>query len=186
MNEILNIFKKSAEIKIDFAEANVVLIEKVVGVIVHILQAGKKILIFGNGGSAADAQHIAAEFGAWRGLGRCWRLLSINREQWPGQAYPPIAHIALLASQKYTNNPAFLVFLNGSGSLRAFGPSATRFGSAYESKEYHKFLWWSADQYGQQTVPYSDMLRKQVWQKFLCGLGGEVFLSFHQVLEQSF
>jgi D-sedoheptulose 7-phosphate isomerase len=26
------------------------------------IQSGKKIILFGNGGSAADAQHIAAEF----------------------------------------------------------------------------------------------------------------------------
>jgi D-sedoheptulose 7-phosphate isomerase len=31
-------------------------------VIVGALQEGKKILVFGNGGSAADAQHLAAEF----------------------------------------------------------------------------------------------------------------------------
>lgn len=30
--------------------------------VVHTLRAGGKILLFGNGGSAADAQHIAAEF----------------------------------------------------------------------------------------------------------------------------
>jgi len=61
MNEILNIFKESAEIKINFAKDNAARIEEVVNVIVTILQRGKKILIFGNGGSAADAQHIAAE-----------------------------------------------------------------------------------------------------------------------------
>ena len=37
-------------------------IEKVVKVIISSLSAGKKLVIFGNGGSAADAQHIAAEF----------------------------------------------------------------------------------------------------------------------------
>lgn len=30
--------------------------------IINALKAGKKVLIFGNGGSAADAQHLAAEF----------------------------------------------------------------------------------------------------------------------------
>ena len=30
--------------------------------IISSLSAGKKLVIFGNGGSAADAQHIAAEF----------------------------------------------------------------------------------------------------------------------------
>ena len=36
-------------------------IEKVATLILDTLGAGKKILIFGNGGSAADAQHFAAE-----------------------------------------------------------------------------------------------------------------------------
>src|SRR5712675_77921 len=31
-------------------------------ILVHALKQGNKLLIFGNGGSAADAQHIAAEF----------------------------------------------------------------------------------------------------------------------------
>ena len=37
-------------------------IEKVVKMIISSLSTGKKLVIFGNGGSAADAQHIAAEF----------------------------------------------------------------------------------------------------------------------------
>src|SRR5713101_2513826 len=35
---------------------------KVSEILVHALKQGNKVLIFGNGGSAADAQHIAAEF----------------------------------------------------------------------------------------------------------------------------
>ena len=35
---------------------------KSVNLITKSLQKGKKIVLFGNGGSAADAQHIAAEF----------------------------------------------------------------------------------------------------------------------------
>lgn len=31
-------------------------------ILIHALDQGKKLLLFGNGGSAADAQHIAAEF----------------------------------------------------------------------------------------------------------------------------
>ena len=62
MKEIISIFKKSAEIKVKFAEKNAAKIEHVVGVIVNTLHEGGKILLFGNGGSAADAQHIAAEF----------------------------------------------------------------------------------------------------------------------------
>jgi D-sedoheptulose 7-phosphate isomerase len=42
----------------DFAS----LVAKVSEIVLHSMQAGHKILLFGNGGSAADAQHIAAEF----------------------------------------------------------------------------------------------------------------------------
>ena len=37
------------------------IIEKAIIEIINCLENGKKILIFGNGGSAADAQHIASE-----------------------------------------------------------------------------------------------------------------------------
>ena len=37
-------------------------IEEAVTIIVNCLKNGNKIILFGNGGSAADAQHIAAEF----------------------------------------------------------------------------------------------------------------------------
>lgn len=36
-------------------------IEKVADLLLNTIKSGKKILLFGNGGSAADAQHIAAE-----------------------------------------------------------------------------------------------------------------------------
>ena len=38
------------------------MIEKAIKEIINCLERGNKIIIFGNGGSAADAQHIAAEF----------------------------------------------------------------------------------------------------------------------------
>ena len=45
------------------SSAEVVLaIAKVSEVVVEALRQGNKVLLFGNGGSAADAQHIAAEF----------------------------------------------------------------------------------------------------------------------------
>ena len=37
-------------------------ISKTIDVIVNCLKNGSKLVLFGNGGSAADAQHIAAEF----------------------------------------------------------------------------------------------------------------------------
>jgi D-sedoheptulose 7-phosphate isomerase len=38
------------------------MVAKVSALLVHALDKGNKVLLFGNGGSAADAQHIAAEF----------------------------------------------------------------------------------------------------------------------------
>ena len=62
MKDIIAIFTDSAELKMRFAADNAAKISQVVNVIVGALKKGNKILIFGNGGSAADAQHIAAEF----------------------------------------------------------------------------------------------------------------------------
>jgi D-sedoheptulose 7-phosphate isomerase len=45
----------------DFFRQRGSLLEKVAGVIVKSLESGHKVLVFGNGGSAAEAQHLAAE-----------------------------------------------------------------------------------------------------------------------------
>lgn len=45
-----------------FFEKNAELLMQVAEVILRALQSGNKVLLFGNGGSAADAQHLAAEF----------------------------------------------------------------------------------------------------------------------------
>ena len=60
-NDILNIFEKSAR-EINESTASIKEINSAVNVIVKTIEKGKKIVIFGNGGSAADAQHMAAEF----------------------------------------------------------------------------------------------------------------------------
>ena len=59
---IIRTFKESCHLKDVFVNENVIRIVKVVDVITDALKEGKKILLFGNGGSAADAQHLAAEF----------------------------------------------------------------------------------------------------------------------------
>jgi len=61
MSEIENIIKESAE-TIQNLKNNSSEIQKTIDSIVRCLNSGKKIILFGNGGSAADAQHIAAEF----------------------------------------------------------------------------------------------------------------------------
>ncbi len=61
-NRITEIFAQSIDVKKAALEKNSAEIESSVGVLIKSLKSGGKILIFGNGGSAADSQHIAAEF----------------------------------------------------------------------------------------------------------------------------
>ncbi len=54
-------FRRSAEVKLRFAKKYRRRILEVGRLMSSALKRGNKILLFGNGGSAADAQHIAAE-----------------------------------------------------------------------------------------------------------------------------
>lgn len=63
MKEIIrNIIEESIELKRRFININTDLIINAADKISDSISSGHKLLIFGNGGSAADAQHIAAEF----------------------------------------------------------------------------------------------------------------------------
>ncbi len=59
---IIKIFRESSEAKENFVNDNLSRIVAAVEAVTAALKAGNKILLFGNGGSAADAQHLAAEF----------------------------------------------------------------------------------------------------------------------------
>ncbi len=61
-DHIVKLFKESCRVKEAFINDNLSKLVKVIEVLTAALKAGNKIMIFGNGGSAADAQHIAAEF----------------------------------------------------------------------------------------------------------------------------
>lgn len=75
---ILNVLRESLEVKEQFIKNNLDLIQRGADSLATCITSGHKVLIFGNGGSAADAQHIAAEF--------------VNRFQ---VERPPLAAIAL-------------------------------------------------------------------------------------------
>ena len=63
MKEIIrNIIEESIDLKRRFIDSNTDLIINAADKISDSIASGHKILLFGNGGSAADAQHIAAEF----------------------------------------------------------------------------------------------------------------------------
>ena len=78
---IIERFKESADLKTAFAQKNCEKIIEVVYLISESLKSGNKVMLFGNGGSAADAQHIAAEF--------------VNRLQKSKRDRPPLAALAL-------------------------------------------------------------------------------------------
>jgi len=60
--EISRIFSESIRVKRAFLRENALPLTVAIQLIADALRAGNKLLVFGNGGSAADAQHIAAEF----------------------------------------------------------------------------------------------------------------------------
>lgn len=60
--KIIKAFEDSINIKGKFVKGNASLIAEVSKLIADAFNDGKKILLFGNGGSACDASHIAAEF----------------------------------------------------------------------------------------------------------------------------
>ena len=59
---VIKAVEESIQAKQAFLQENLEALLTVVGLIVDCFQSGNKLLLFGNGGSAADAQHIAAEF----------------------------------------------------------------------------------------------------------------------------
>ena len=59
---ILDILQDSIAVKKNAIQKNLELIDLGSRKLAECITTGHKILIFGNGGSAADAQHIAAEF----------------------------------------------------------------------------------------------------------------------------
>jgi len=77
-DKIQGIARESIDVKSRFFEANAEVVADAAAMMIDAIKAGGKILIFGNGGSAADAQHIAAEL-----------VNRLNRD------HPPIPAIAL-------------------------------------------------------------------------------------------
>jgi D-sedoheptulose 7-phosphate isomerase len=59
---IRELFDASARVRQVFLDENAAALERAIELVAGALAGGHKLLLFGNGGSAADAQHIAAEF----------------------------------------------------------------------------------------------------------------------------
>ena len=78
IERIRQLARESIEVKKSFFDLNADSIERAAQLIISAVRSGGKVLIFGNGGSASDAQHIAAEL--------------VNRLNYDR---PPVAAIAL-------------------------------------------------------------------------------------------
>src|SRR5512145_2752610 len=59
---IVRIFDEHARLQREFLKHNTEMLARVVEVLLQAFQRGRTVYFFGNGGSAADAQHLAAEF----------------------------------------------------------------------------------------------------------------------------
>jgi D-sedoheptulose 7-phosphate isomerase len=61
VEKVLGALQESARSKIDVSPVEAAKIAQAAGMLVDAFRRGNKAILFGNGGSAADAQHIAAE-----------------------------------------------------------------------------------------------------------------------------
>ena len=60
--QIIDVLREGAELRLHMTESAIDVIIQASHALHDCLKSGGKILLFGNGGSAADAQHMAAEF----------------------------------------------------------------------------------------------------------------------------
>lgn len=60
--KIISILRESADLKLKFAQESLESVINATNLINKCIKSGGKLIIFGNGGSASDAQHIAAEY----------------------------------------------------------------------------------------------------------------------------
>src|SRR2546428_4807433 len=88
------LFEASARAREVFLQENADALERAVDLVAEALAAGRKILLFGNGGSAADAQHLAAEL-----VGR------FQRERRPPRALPLTTRTSALTATAH--DPGF-------------------------------------------------------------------------------
>ena len=62
IESIITAFETSADVKNEFIRTHAERVVEVGQLLIRAFREGKKVMLFGNGGSATDASHIAAEF----------------------------------------------------------------------------------------------------------------------------
>jgi D-sedoheptulose 7-phosphate isomerase len=97
-NVVLNAFEESNRVKEHFVKDNIDALLTAGRRMATCFAAGHKLLIFGNGGSAADAQHIAAEF---------VNRFSVERKSLPALALTTDTSILTSISNDYSFDEVF-------------------------------------------------------------------------------
>jgi len=107
--QIKNIISKSIETKQQILDDDAFIkkIENAVDIIVHAFQQGNKVLFCGNGGSAADAQHLAAEFS-----GRFYK----NRKALPSEALHCNTSYLTAVANDYSYDVIYARLIEGLGN----------------------------------------------------------------------
>ena len=105
-NTIEKIFAESVTVKQETLKKNLPRIIRAAETVLQALRSGHKIFFFGNGGSAADSQHIAAEF-----IGRFQK----ERKAWPAIALTTDSSILTSLGNDYSFDIVFARQLEGLG-----------------------------------------------------------------------
>jgi len=115
---IAKMLKEGAELRLRMIETMTGDILEAAKTIAETFKAGRKILLFGNGGSAADAQHIAAEF---------MNRFLIERPPLPALALTTDTSILTSISNDYSFDEVFSKQIKGLGKKGdiAFGISTS-------------------------------------------------------------
>src|SRR5438128_6314484 len=103
---IEQVFAESIEVKQETLKKNLLHIISASEAVISAIKNGHKIFFFGNGGSAADSQHIAAEF-----IGRFQK----ERKAWPAIALTTDTSILTALGNDYVFDIVFARQLEGLG-----------------------------------------------------------------------
>ena len=119
--------------KASFGANNLKVLDEIVRLMVQVFKNGKKILLCGNGGSAADSQHIAAEF-----IGRFKK----ERKSLPAIALTTDTSILTAVSNDYSYETVFARQVEGLGqkgdlliAISTSGTSKNILAAAKKAKE---------------------------------------------------
>jgi D-sedoheptulose 7-phosphate isomerase len=120
-NIILKRFKESSEVKTRFLKENLPNLLEVIKLVSRTFEGGNKLFFFGNGGSAADAQHMAAEF---------VNRFIMNRPPLPAIALTTDTSILTSVSNDFTFSEIFAKQLRALGKERDVAIGITTTGNS--------------------------------------------------------